>query len=179
MTLKPKQQRFVDNYVQSGNAYQAAVSAGYSKAYAKAQSSKMLENVGIKSAIEKRMAELESEKIANADEVLQYLTTVLRGEASETIVVGTGDGAEAVDNSPSIKDRMAAGRELLKRYPGTDKLLDARTRQTEAAADIAEMQRDELKGIGYKNPLIEALAKGAAALLAKGDDKSEDKRQGS
>ncbi len=47
--LTPKQQKFADEYIKSGNAYQAAIEAGYSRNYAKAQSSKLLENVGIKS----------------------------------------------------------------------------------------------------------------------------------
>ncbi|WP_179395044.1 terminase small subunit [Lacticaseibacillus absianus] len=175
MTLKAKQQKFVDEYVQSGNAYQAAVSAGYSTSYAKSQSSKMLENVGIQSAIQERMGELESEKIAKADEVLQYLTTVLRGDAVETITVGTGKGAVTIDdNPPTIKDRMAAGRELLKRYPGASRLVDAQTRRAIAEADMAEMQRDDLRGEGYRNPLLEALAKSAAALMPKEVRADED-----
>ena len=50
--LTPKQKKFADEYIISGNAYQSAINAGYSDNYAKAQSSKMLENVGIKSYIE-------------------------------------------------------------------------------------------------------------------------------
>ena len=56
--LNVKQQMFVDEYIKSGNAYQSAIKAGYSEKYAKARSHKLLENVGIKSAIDKRMEEL-------------------------------------------------------------------------------------------------------------------------
>ena len=46
--LTLKQQRFADEYIISGNLYKSAIAAGYSMNYAKAQSSKLLENVGIK-----------------------------------------------------------------------------------------------------------------------------------
>ncbi len=45
--LTPKQKAFADEYIKSGNAYQSAIKAGYAEKYAKAQSSKLLENVGI------------------------------------------------------------------------------------------------------------------------------------
>lgn len=59
--LMIKQKKFADEYIISGNAYQSAINAGYSDNHAKARSRKMLENVGIKSYIEKRMKELEKE----------------------------------------------------------------------------------------------------------------------
>lgn len=41
----------------------------------------------------------------------------------------------------------------------------ADARQAEATADMTEIERDKMKGVGYKNPLLEAIAKGAQALL--------------
>lgn len=61
--LNVKQQTFVDEYIKSGNAYQSAIKAGYSEKYAKARSHKLLENVGIKSAIDKRMEELKKKRL--------------------------------------------------------------------------------------------------------------------
>jgi phage terminase small subunit len=110
----------------------------------------------IKAAIDEQMAKLEDAKIAKADEVLQYLTSVLRGEATETIIVGTGQGAEAVDNDPSIKDRMAAGRELLKRYPGNDELLNAQL--TKIITDIDKTKADVRKSKAEAD-IMEAKAK--------------------
>lgn len=136
MKLSPKQQAFADNFIKSGNKYQSAIEAGYSKNYARSHAEKLSENVGIKSYIAERMKRLESDKIAKAAEVLQYFTTVLRGEAKETIIVSTPDGADAVENEPSIKDRMSAGKELLKRYPADDRMLGAQIKKLEAEADI-------------------------------------------
>ena len=115
MRLTAKQKKFVDSYIADSNATKAALEAGYSKRTARFVGAENLTKPNIKAAIDERMKRIESDKIAKAAEVLQYFTTVLRGEAKETIIVGTPDGAESVENEPSIKDRMAAGRELLKR----------------------------------------------------------------
>lgn len=161
MKISPKQRAFADNFIKSGNKYQSAIEAGYSKNYARSHAEKLSENVGIKSYIAERMKRIESDKIAKAAEVLQYFTTVLRGEAKETIIVSTPDGAESVENEPSIKDRMAAGRELLKRYPGNDELLNAQL--TKIITDIEKTKADvrkskaeadimEAKASAYRTP---------------------------
>lgn len=143
--LTAKQQKFVDSYVESGNATKAALSAGYSKKTAYQMGAENLKKPQIKATIKAHMARLEDAKIAKADEVLRYLTEVLRGEAVETIVLATGDGAATVVNPPSIKARLAAGKELLKRYPDNDQLLKAQhaklkadARKAKAEADMAE-----------------------------------------
>lgn len=142
--LTPKQRKFAEEYIRSGNAYQAAIEAGYSRNYAKAQSSKLLENVGIKSYIDERMAEIESSKIADAKEVMEFYTRVLRGEELETVVVGTADGAESIERPPTTKDKTAVAKEILKRYPGNDKLVEQQIRKLKADADIAESKAKQI-----------------------------------
>lgn len=137
--LTAKQAKFVDSYVELGNATKAALAAGYAKRSARQVGAQNLSKHDIKDAIDARMKEIESNKIAKADEVLKYLTTVLRGEATETINVASGRKVYTIDdNPPTIRDRLAAGKELLKRYPGSDALLDEQVRKTKAEADIAE-----------------------------------------
>ena len=115
MTLK--QQRFADEYIITGNLYKSAVKAGYSEKYAKAQSHKLLENVGIKSYIDERLAKLESEKIATQEEVLQYLTSVMRGEKTEPLLVLDGEGTQKVIQAvPNVQSRTRAAELLGKRY---------------------------------------------------------------
>lgn len=115
--LTVKQKKFADDYIISGNAYKSAVEAGYSENYAKAQSSKLLENVGIKSYIEKRMEEINSEKIADQTEVLQYLSSIMRGEQKEQTLRGMGEGYQEIDDiEVSAKDRIKAAELIGKRY---------------------------------------------------------------
>ena len=115
MTLK--QQRFTDEYIITGNLYKSAIAAGYSEKYAKAQSHKLLDNVGIKSYIDERLAKLESEKIATQEEVLQYLTSVMRGEKTEPLLVLDGEGTQKVIQAvPNVQSRTRAAELLGKRY---------------------------------------------------------------
>lgn len=119
--LTAKQQRFCDEYLIDLNATQAAIRAGYSEKAARQIATENMAKPSIKEYIEKRMAEKEAALIANQDEVLKYLTSVLRGESqSEEIVVeGTGDGcseARTMQKAPSEKDRLKAAELLGKRY---------------------------------------------------------------
>ena len=119
--LTAKQQRFCDEYLVDLNATQAAIRAGYSKKTAGAIGTENLQKPLIKDYIEKCMAEKEKALIADQDEVLKYLTSVLRGESeSEEIVIeNIGDftsEARTMKKAPSEKDRLKAAELLGKRY---------------------------------------------------------------
>ena len=115
LTLKQKQ--FADEYIRTGNAYQSAINVGYSEKYAKARSHKMLENVGINQYIDENLEIIQKESIAEADEIMRYLTRVLRGEEKEEILVYVGDGMQEIQTiKPSAKDRIKAAELLGKRY---------------------------------------------------------------
>ena len=119
--MKDRQRRFADEYLIDLNAEAAAVRAGYSPRYARGNAYKLVARSGIKEYIEKRMAEKESELIADQNEVLRYLTAVMRGESTseEIIVEGIGDGrskARKLEKTPSEKDRLKAAELIGKRY---------------------------------------------------------------
>ena len=119
--MTAKQQRFCDEYLIDLNATQAAIRAGYSEKYAHTNANKLLQITTIKDFIEARMAEKEDELIAGQDEVLKYLTSVMRGESQAEVVVveGQGDGyseARAMQKAPDEKERLKAAELLGKRY---------------------------------------------------------------
>lgn len=115
--LSIKQKRFADEYIISGNAYQSAIKAGYSKNYSKGNVVKLLENVSVKAYIDERLAEIDNRKIADQQEVLEYLTSVMRGEVTEPLTVLDGDGYQRViDAAPSVATRNKAAELLGKRY---------------------------------------------------------------
>ena len=89
--LNAKQQRFVDEYIKSLNATQAAIEAGYSKKTAGAIGSRLLKDVKISTAIKNRINNIKSESIADAQEVLEYFTRVMRRQEKEKIVVTLKD----------------------------------------------------------------------------------------
>ena len=107
--LSTKQKDFADEYIICGNATQAAIEAGYSVNYAKSQSHKLLVNVGVKSYIDERLKEIESAKTATQQEVLEYLSSVMRGEQREQTLIGMGQGfQEKTYIDVSAKDRLKA-----------------------------------------------------------------------
>jgi phage terminase small subunit len=115
--MTPKQQRFCDEYLIDLNATQAAIRAGYSKKTAYSIGIENLRKPEIKSYIDARMAEKESELIADQDEVLKYLTAVLRGESKAFVLARDDIGAEQViQKPPDEKERLKAAELLGKRY---------------------------------------------------------------
>ena len=119
--LTAKQQRFCDEYLIDLNATQAAIRAGYSKKTANRIGTENLSKLVIREYIENRRAEKEAALIANQDEVLKYLTSVLRGQSKSTEIVieGLGDGstkARKMEKEPSEKDKLKAAELLGKRY---------------------------------------------------------------
>ena len=119
--LTAKQQRFCDEYLIDLNATQAAIRAGYSSKYANTNAPKLLRITAIKALLAQRMAEKESRLIADQDEVLKYLTSVLRGQSRASVVVveNTGDfmsAAREMEKAPDEKERLKAAELLGKRY---------------------------------------------------------------
>ena len=154
--LTAKQRLFADVYVKSGNATQSAVKAGYNVKSAKVIGAQNLSKLNVKAYIEAKMAEIESHKIADAKEVLQYLTRVLRGEEKEEIPDNVNGGT--IKRPPLIKDRTVAAREIMKRYPLDDPMVAAQLKKLQAEADTAIWKRNELTGkndTGDKTTLID------------------------
>lgn len=121
MAMTKKQQRFCDEYLISLNATQAAIKAGYSKKNANNIASENLAKPYIKEYIEQRMAEKENELIADQNEVLKYLTSVIRGQSRSSVVVVENIGdfmseAREVKKAPDEKERLKAAELLGKRY---------------------------------------------------------------
>lgn len=119
--LTARQQRFCDEYLIDLNATQAAIRAGYTEKYANTNASKLLRITTIQEFIQKRMSEKESDLIAQQDEVLRYLTSVMRGQSQAEIVVveGTGKGfskARTMTKAPDEGERIKAAELLGKRY---------------------------------------------------------------
>ncbi|MBS4857150.1 terminase small subunit [Eubacterium callanderi] len=133
--MTEKQKRFADEYLIDLNgtrAYKVAYPSVKKDQVAATAASRMLRNVEVKTYIDEQLEKIHNEKTADAQEVLEYLTAVMRNEQTEEVVVveGTGDGcseARTMEKDTSIKDRVKAAELLGKRYSlFTDKMeLDA------------------------------------------------------
>ena len=119
--MTERQKRFVDYYIKSGNATEAARKAGYSEKYTNNNAQKILRNTTVQNAITGRIAEMQSERIADAEEVLTYLTAAMRGEIKEEVIVveglGNGESSARVETKQlSAATRTKAAELLAKRY---------------------------------------------------------------
>lgn len=157
MKLTAKQRMFADEYIKSGNATDAYIKAGYkvkTNSSAKAASSRLLTNVNLKNYIDAKMAEIESHKIADAKEVLQFYTRVLREEETEEVALPAGDDVVTVEKKPSFKDRLTAAKELMKRYPLSDPMVQAQLKKVTADARVAEARAKALEDNGQDMELL-------------------------
>ena len=119
--LTARQKRFCDEYLIDLNGTQAAIRAGYSPKSARQSADKNMSNGDIRKYIDDRMKEKEKELIADQDEVLKYLTMVLRGKSQSEIVVVENIGdftseARRIQKAPDEKERLKAAELLGKRY---------------------------------------------------------------
>jgi phage terminase small subunit len=116
--LSAKQKAFVDEYIKDLNATQAAIRAGYKEKTARSQGARLLTNANIQGYLQKRMAEKEKKTIADQDEILSFLTSVLRGEVREQVPLLAGNGYQELAqlDEANPKDRIKAAELLGKRY---------------------------------------------------------------
>lgn len=121
--LTEKQKAFCDYYIQTLNATESYTKAGYkgNATTARVNASKLLAKANIQTYISERLAELESKRVADAKEVLEYLTSVMRGEQAEEVVVVENIGdfmseARIVSKKLNARERIKAAELLGKRY---------------------------------------------------------------
>ena len=142
--LTLKQQKFADEYIISGNATQSAIKAGYSEKYANTNAVKLLQNTTIKAYIEERLSELNSKKIADQQEVLEFFTAAMRGELTEPMAIGLGDGVQQIiEVRPNIATRKSAAVELAKRYGLSTAKVDVNVKSENKLAGILLQLEDD------------------------------------
>lgn len=120
--LNKRQLDFIQEYMKTNNITQSAIKAGYSPKTAAVQGCNLLKNVKVRNYIDAINERLESEKIADIQEVMEYLTAVMRGEAKDQF-----------DMDVSIQDRTRAAGELARRLD-----VKARNINIEGAVNIID-----------------------------------------
>ncbi len=144
MLVKEKQKRFCEEYLVDCNATQAAIRAGYSEKTARAIGQRLLTNVDIKKYIDQQLQKLKNEKIADAQEVLEYLTSVMRGEQKEQVALLTGEGVQdLVQKDVSAKDRLKSAELIGKRYALFTEKLELQGETTVQIVDDIPMQEGD------------------------------------
>ena len=145
--MTPKQQKFCDEYIKTGNATQSAINAGYSKKTAKQIGQENLTKLDLKVYIDERLKTISDNTIATAEETLGILTKIVRGEHTEQVTTAEG---EIIEKHPDTNQVIKASAEILKRYP--------------LAKDI------NISGnISTNNPFADLTVEELRALASKGD----------
>lgn len=135
-----KQEKFCREWIKDGNGKQAAIRAGYSPKSATEQGSRLLSYANVQNRIAELMSKMESKDIADAKEVMQFLTSMMRGEIKEEVIVGNYDATRTVEKQAPAKERNKAAELLAKRY---GLLSDKQEANDEALSKLDQM----LKGI--------------------------------
>lgn len=105
MDLTPKQKAFADEFLKCGNATEAAKRAGYSEQSARQIGTENLSKPSVSSYIQERQKQIDDERIADIAEIQRFYSSVLRGEVKDQFGLDV-----------SLETRIAAGRELMKRF---------------------------------------------------------------
>ncbi|GAB6200349.1 terminase small subunit [Lactiplantibacillus plantarum] len=165
--LTPKQRKFANEFIKTNNAYQSAIKAGYSKAYAKNAGKFLLENIGIKNYIQQKTGNVEKRESEEADEVLKNIYRISAGKEIERHyvkidnlakeVAGGDDSIEArmeymtdeTTITPASTKEQVAAAELWFKLSGRLKndskdVEDQKIRKLKADADIAEAKAKQI-----------------------------------
>lgn len=118
--MTDKQQIFADEYLKDLNgtrAYKVAYPSVKKDETARANASRLLTNANVKKYIDEQLEKMHNDRTADAQEVLEYLTAVMRGEHQEQTLIGEGMGEQSIKNiDVGAKDRLKAAELLGKRY---------------------------------------------------------------
>ncbi len=120
MIKNPKHQIFADEWLKDMNgtrAYKTAYPHIKKDNTAATNAGRLLRNADVKNYIEEKLEEMASERTATAQEVMEFLTSVMRGEITEPVTLLDGDGYQkVVDLRPNVQTRRAAAVDIGKRY---------------------------------------------------------------
>lgn len=114
-----KKKAFVEAYINDikRNQTAAAIAAGYSEKTARQQASRLMKDEEVAAAIAEFEKELHEQNTAKADEVIEFLTSVMRGEEVDNWALRTVLGSEELkEGKPSARDRLKAAEMLGKYY---------------------------------------------------------------
>lgn len=140
--LTKKERIFADEYVKTTNGTQSAITAGYSEKTASVTASKMLRKPKVRQYIDAIMDERSKNTIATADEVLEYLTRVVRGEEKDAfgLDVSVADKTKAAEllgkRHMLFTDKVKLSAEV--EIDISDRMKKARSRSNEVQQSTAD-----------------------------------------
>jgi len=179
--MTERQKKFCDEYLVDLSAKHAAIRAGYSAKTAAEIAYEMLRKPCIEEYIATRMAQLQGKCVASIDEVLQYLTSVMRGDGTEevTVVESSGVGfssARNIEKALAPKDRIKAAELIGKRY-GMFNFDDKRLELEKQRLDLEYLKVEATQQVNQTETastnFIDALNETSETVWPKSEDENE------
>ena len=133
--MNPRQKAFADEYIKSGNATDAAKNAGYSEKAAFVTGCRLLKDANVSQYIAERMKSTEKKRVADADEVIQFYTAVMRGEVKDQFGLDS-----------SLQDRLKAADALMKRHNAAGTAAPGQTAEDDPLTKALREVADSLAG---------------------------------
>lgn len=156
--MTEKQLKFCEYYLQTLNATESAKKAGYSEKTAKQSGQRLLTFVDVKEYIEKRLEEQDAKLVADTDEIMKYLTSVMRREQKENIVIVVSEKvSESIKGEDGKMHRQTTTKEKAEVVEIPAKLSDAN-------------KSAELLGKRYKLFTDKTVIEGAIPVVITGED---------
>ena len=123
--MTPNERQFADEYLRNGRngtkAYLFAYPRTKNKDTAKVRASQLRAKQEIRDYIDSRLDELSDSMIADTQEVMAFMTNVMRGKINGFQVVTSASGNAKIVETPTLmRDRIKAGENLAK-FLGADK----------------------------------------------------------
>lgn len=143
--MTPKQKAFADEYLVDMNAtraYKTVYKSVKKDETARAAGARLLANVNVRAYVDEKLEEISSNRIAKVEEIMEFLTSIVRGEIAEQTLIGKGGGEQGITSiEVTAKDRIKAAELLGKRYRAWDgESEDGPTGKTIIVADIKKMK---------------------------------------
>lgn len=165
--LTIKQRKFIDRYIETGKKRQSAIDAGYAPKYADRQANQTLHLDYVQDYLNEQMNRLSLKGIASAYDVLKVWSNILWGKEMETVVA---PNSTTVTVPPNNAQKIAAGKEIMKRWP--DQMVKAKIAQTQAETKLTNAKTKMLTDTddNTENSLSDILDKIEDKELGKKDD---------
>lgn len=145
MITNEKHKKFADEWLIDMNqtrAYKVAYPHIKKDTTAATNGGRLLRNAEIKSYIDEQLEIMKNERTADAQEVLEFLSSVMRGEKTEKTLIGLGEGAQGITEiDVGAKDRIKAAELIGKRYALFTDKVDLQT--GDIVIKVGEWDEDE------------------------------------
>ena len=152
--MTPQQKKFVKYYLETSNATQSAIKAGYSVKNASTSGYQVLHRKDVQKEIAKQMAKIDNAKIMDLQTSLEYLTRIVTGEEKEVVALATQQGVETITREADLKTKISALKELIKNQPTQlDSLRDAQITKLRKETAILSKKLDNMDESDTNNNL--------------------------